>query len=147
MSKFAAGLTTGAGSTTLPLCALVGGTGARIRIAEIGVFNTTTTACNLVLCRLSTAGTPGTAATSRLTDQADGATAVGTLRNTYTSTAPTTAELGIGFPLPGVIGSGIVLTFPDDVLTIDKIANSAIGLLVDTGGTGAACRVWMRWYE
>jgi len=146
MSKFAAGVTTSAGSTTLPICALVGGTGARIRITEIGVFNTTATAVNLVLCRVSTAGTPGTAATSRLTDQGDGATAVGTLRNTYTSTAPTTAELGIGFPLPAAIGAGLVLTFPDDTLTLDKVASSAIGLLVESG-TGQACRVWFRWNE
>jgi hypothetical protein len=146
MSKFVAGVTTTAGSTTLPICALVGGTGARIRITEIGVFNLSATAVNLVLCRVSTAGTPGTAATSRLTDQGDGATAVGVLRNTYTSTAPTTAELGIGFPLAGAVGSGLVMTFPDDVLTLDKIANSAIGLIVESG-TGQACRVWFRWYE
>jgi hypothetical protein len=146
MSKFVAGVTTTAGSTTLPICALVGGTGARIRITEIGVFNLSATAVNLVLCRVSTAGTPGTAATSRLTDQGDGATAVGVLRNTYTSTAPTTAELGIGFPLAGAVGSGLVMTFPDDVLTLDKIASSAIGLLVESG-TGQACRVWFRWYE
>lgn len=146
MSKFAAGLTTTAGSSTLPLAALVGGTGARIRIAEIGVFNTTATSCNLVLCRLSTAGTPGTAATSRLTDQGDGATAVGTLRNTYTSTAPTTTELGIGFPLGAAVGSGIVLTFPDDVLTIDKVANSGIGFLLESG-TIQVVRLWFRWNE
>jgi hypothetical protein len=146
MSKFVAGLTTAAGSTTLPVAALVGGTGARIRISEIGVFNTTATACNLVLCRLSTAGTPGTAATSRLTDMGDGATAVGTLRNTYTSTAPTTTELGIGFPLGAAIGSGIVLAFPDDVLTIDKVANAGIGFLVESG-TGQAVRLWVRWNE
>lgn len=146
MSKFVAGLTTSAGSTTLPICALVGGTGARIRITEVGVFNTTATAVNLVLCRLSTAGTPGTAATSRLTDQGDGAAAVGALRNTYTGTAPTTTELGIGFPLAAGAGNGIILPFPDDVLTIDKIASSAIGLLVESG-TGQACRVWFRWNE
>jgi hypothetical protein len=146
MSKFVAGLTTSAGSTTLPVAALVGGTGARIRITEIGVFNTTATACNLVLCRLSTAGTPGTAATSRLTDMADGATAVGALRNTYTSTAPTTTELGIGFPLAAAIGSGMIMGFPDDVLTIDKVASAGIGLLVESG-TGQALRVWFRWYE
>lgn len=146
MSKFVAGLTTSAGSTTLPLAALVGGTGGRIRIVEIGVFNTTATACNLVLCRLSTAGTPGTAATSRLTDSADAATAVGTLRNTYSSTAPTTTELGIGFPLPAAIGAGIVLTFPDDTLTIPATANAGIGLLVESG-TGQAVRIYVRWNE
>lgn len=146
MSKAVAGLTTSAGSTTLPICALVGGTGGRIRITEIGVFNTTATAVNLVLCRLSTAGTPGTAATSRLTDQADAATLVGTLRNTYTGTAPTTTELGIGFPLPAAVGAGLIMTFPDDTLTISATANSAIGLLVESG-TGQACRVWFRWAE
>ena len=146
MSKFAAGLTTSAGSTTLPICALVGGTGGRIRITEIGVFNTTSTAVSLVLCRLSTAGTPGTAATSRLTDAADAATAVGTLRNTYSSTAPTTTDLGIGFPLAAAVGTGVVLTFPDDTLTIPATANAGIGILVESG-TGQACRVWFRWSE
>lgn len=146
MSKFVAGLTTTAGSTTLPLAALVGGTGARIRITEIGIFNTTSTAVNLVLCRLSTAGTPGTAATSRLTDAADAATAVGTLRNTYTSTAPTTTELGIGFPLGAAVGSGLVMTYPDDVLTIDKVANAGIGILLESG-TVQVVRVWFRWNE
>lgn len=146
MSKFVAGLTTTAGSTTLPIAALIGGTGARIRITEIGVFNTTTTAVNLVLCRLTTAGTPGTAATSRLTDSADAATAVGALRNTYTSTAPTTTELGIGFPLGAAIGSGLVLTFPDDTLTIPATANAGIGFLVESG-TGQAVRLYMRWAE
>jgi hypothetical protein len=146
MSKFAAGLTTTAGSTTLPVAALIGGTGARIRITEIGVFNTTATAVNLVLCRLSTAGTPGTAATSRLTDAADAAAAVGTLRNTYSGTAPTTTELGIGFPLPGTAGAGLILTFPDDVLTIPAVASAGIGLIVESG-TGQAVRIWMRWYE
>src|SRR5689334_19848323 len=108
MSKGIAGLTTSAGSTTLPICALVGSASARIRITEIAIFNTTSTAVNLVLCRLSTAGTPGTAATSRLTDAADAATLVGTLRNTYTSTAPTTTELGYGIVLPAAVGAGIV---------------------------------------
>jgi hypothetical protein len=124
----------------------VGGTGGRIRILEIGVFNTTATACNLVLCRVSTAGTPGSSATSRLTDTADAATAVGVLKNTYTSTAPTTTELGYGFPLGAAIGSGLILTFPDDTLTISATASAAIGLLVESG-TGQACRVWMRWAE
>lgn len=146
MSKFVAGLTTAAGSTTLPIAALVGGATGRLRIAEIGVFNTTSTAVNLVLCRLTTAGTPGTAATSRLTDSADAAAAVGTLRNTYTGTAPTTTELGIGFPLAAAAGSGLILAFPDDTLTIPATANAGIGLLVESG-TGQACRIWVRWYE
>ena len=146
MSKFVAGLTTSGGSSTLPACALVGGTGGRIRIVEIGVFNTTSTAVNLVLCRLTTAGTPGTSATSRLTDSADAATAVGTLKGTYTSTAPTTTDLGIGFPLAAAVGTGVVLTFPDDTLTIPATANAGIGLLVESGSPQNV-RLWFRWNE
>jgi hypothetical protein len=146
VSKFIAGLTTSAGTTTLPICALIGSASARIRIVEMGIFNTTATACNVVLCRLSTAGTPGTAATSRLTDTADAAAAVGTLRNTYTGTAPTTTELGFGIPIPAAIGAGMVMTWPDDNLTISAVASAGIGLLVESG-TGQALRVWFRWYE
>lgn len=146
MSKFAARLTTTGGTTTLPACALVGSASGRIRIAEIGVFNTTTTSISLILCRLSTAGTPGTSATSRLLDGADTATPVGTLKNTYSSTAPTTTELGIGIVLAGAIGSGIVLTFPDDTLTVPATANAGIGWLTESG-TAPALSTYVRWYE
>jgi len=146
MSKFAAGLITVAGSATLPAAALVGGAAARIRITEIGVFNTTANELTLSLCRLSTAGTPGTAATSRLTDAADAATAVGPLRNTYTSTAPTTTDLGMAFPLGAAVGSGMVLTFPDDTVTIPAVANAGIGFLLESG-TIQVVRVWFRWNE
>jgi hypothetical protein len=146
MSRFAAGLTTSAGSTTLPLCALVGGTGSFIRIRTIAVYNTTATACTLVLARLSTAGTPGASATSRLLNSADTTTAVGVLKNTYTSTAPTTQELGIRFPLPAAVGGGIIRPFEDFELTIPATANAGIGLLV-LSGTGQACEVDITWME
>ena len=146
MARFIAGFTTAAGSTTLPICALVGSASARIRIYEIGIFNTTAVACNVVLCRLSTAGTPGTAATSRNLDGSDTQTAVGALRNTYTSTAPTTTELGMGFPLGAAIGSGLMPTFGDEELVIPATANAAIGFLVESG-TGQALRVYFKWKE
>jgi|SRR5215217_3082244 len=144
---FAAGLTTSAGSTTLPLCALVGGAGARIHIREFWVFNTTATATSLVFCRLSTAGTPGTAATTRALDTSEPQTAVGVLRNTYTSTAPTTTELGMGFPLGAAIGSGVMPTFAHGEFVIPATAAAAVGILVDTGGTGQAVRVTVKWEE
>lgn len=150
MARFAASLTTSAGSTTLPICALVGGTGAVIRVIEIGVWNTTTTAVGLQMVRLSTAGTPGTAATSRLLNQSDAQTPVGALRNTYTSTAPTTADLGMKFALGASIGSGVVLNFNDYELSIATTASSAIGFVTDAGvntGTGQACYVYFRWIE
>lgn len=146
MSRFYASVTTGAGSTTLPICALVGGTGTYIRIRQIEVFNTTATAVTLLLCRLSTAGTPGSSATTATPNHSDPGTPVGVLKGTYTSTAPTTATLGKKFPLGAAIGSGIVMPFEDYELTIDKVANAAIGLLV-AAGAGQACEVNMEWQE
>lgn len=146
MSRFTAGLTTAAGSTTLPLAALVGSASGLIRIRTIAVYNTTSTACTLVLCRLSTAGTPGTAATSRITNASDTATAVGTLRNTYTGTAPTTTELGIRFPLGAAVGSGLIRPFEDYELTIPATAAAGIGFLV-LSGTGQAVETDWTWSE
>ena len=148
MAKFAAKVTTTAGSTTLPICALIGGTGSILRITEIGVFNTATTAVALQMFRVSgaTAGTPGASATSRLLNGGDANTAVGVLKNTY-SVAPTTiTDLGIAFMLGAAAGSGVILPFPEDELTIPAVANAGVGLLVDSG-TGQACTVYMKWKE
>lgn len=149
MSGFSAKLRSSAGSTTLPVCALIGGTGALLRIYEIAVYNTTTTAVTLQLCRLSGAGagTPGTAATSRLLNGADTATAVGALRNTYTGTAPTViTDLGILFGLGAAINSAVILPFADYELVVPAVANAGIGLIVDSG-TGQPCDIHYRWKE
>jgi hypothetical protein len=83
MARFAAGGLTTAGSTTLPVFALIGGTGVLCRIREIGVFNVSSVAVALKLCRLSTAGTPGATLTAAALNT-DPATAVDVLKNTYT---------------------------------------------------------------
>ena len=85
-SRYSAGLLTSAGSTTLPLAALVGASTIRPRIWEIGVFNTTATAVALKLVRMTTAGTPGTAASATATHVPEDSAAVAAVRGTYTST-------------------------------------------------------------
>src|SRR4051812_13721592 len=116
MARFTAGGLTTAGSTTLPIVALVGSTTVLARIREIGVFNTTATAVALKLCRVTTAGSPGAALTTSSMN-IDPATPVATLRNTYTSTAPTTTDLGFRCVLGAAVGSGFVWTFEDFDLT------------------------------
>ena len=145
MGMYAAQLTTAAGSSTLPPCALVGSTTAKLHIREIGVFNTTAIAVGLVLARLSTAGTPGASATTRILDGTDVQAASGILKNTYTSTAPTTAETGIAFFLGAAIGSGIVLTYGHGELVVPATTAAAIGFI--TEGTGQALKVYMKWQE
>jgi hypothetical protein len=118
----------------------------RCRILEIGVFNTTSTAVALKLCRLTTAGTPGTAATIDKLDPADPAAAVGALRNTYSSTAPTTSDAGFRVILGAAVGSGFVWTFDDYQFCTLVAANAGVGILVENG-TGQAIQTYWKWKE
>lgn len=146
MSGFVAGGLTTAGSTTLPVVALIGSASVRCRIREIGVFNTTSTAVALKLCRLTTAGTPGATLTAASLDPADPATSVGVLKNTYSSTAPTTSDLGFRAVLGAAVGSGFVWTFEDFELTTLVAASAGVGVLVENG-TGQALQVYFKWRE
>lgn len=148
MPRYTAGLLSSAGSTTLPLAALVGGTTSRLHVREVGVFNTTTTAVNIMLGRLdgTTAGTPGTSATTRKYDTSV-PNALGVLKNTYSSTAPTTlTDLGYRATLGASAGSGVIWTFGDIGLAIDNISNGAICVIVESG-TGQACEIYFVWDE
>lgn len=146
MATFVAGGLTTAGSTTLPVVALTGSASVRARIVEIGLFNTTTTAVALKLCRLSTAGTPGATLTAAATDPANPETSAALLKNTYSSTAPTTSDLGFRCVLGAAIGSGFVWTFPDYELTTTVAANAGVGVLVENG-TGQALQTYWKWNE
>lgn len=146
MALFTAGALTSAGSTTLPVIALVGGATVLARVVEIGVFNTTATAVALKLCRLTTAGTPGTAATTGAPRGFDPATAIASVRNTYTGTAPTTSDLGFRTQLGAAIGSGFVFTFNDFEVTTAAAAASGVGVLVENG-TGQPLQAYIKWLE
>lgn len=138
---------TGVGSTTLPAQALVGGTGNRIELIEISIVNTTSTACIWKLMRISTAGTPGTALSSTVHDSADTATPVGTVRQAYSSTAPTAgADFGYRFRIPANAGAGVVRPFAPVGLIIPATANAGIGLFIESG-TGQLCDVDWSWIE
>jgi hypothetical protein len=145
MARFAAGGLTSAGSTTLPVVGLLGGTGVVARIREIGVFNTTTSSVALNVCRITTAGTPGVTLTTGVTG-IDPNTSVALLKNTWSSTAPTVVDLGFRCILGAAIGSGFVFTFDDWDLTTDKVANSAVGIIVSSG-TGQPLQTYFKWYE
>lgn len=147
MSTYEAGGLTSAGSTTLPLAALVGGAANRIIIWEIGIFNTTTTAVALKLARLSTAGTPGSNLTTpnNDTDPEETATPTGVLKGTYTSTGPTLADVGRRTVLGAAIGAGTIFTFRTG-LVIPAVANAGVGIVVDNG-TGQAVQCYYAWDE
>lgn len=146
MSRFASGGLTTAGSTTLPLSSLYGSASGRIFITEIGIFNTTSTAVALKLVRLTTAGTRPTAWTSAPVSLEDAAAAVGLAYGTHTVAPTLGADLGYRCVLGAAVGSGVVWTFPDRVLTITATANAGIGLIVENG-TGQAVQAYWAWGE
>lgn len=144
MPTYAAGGLTTAGSTTLPIAALVGGTTSHARITEIGVFNTTATAVAVKLVRLSTAGTPGATLTSAALES-EAPASIALLKNTYTVTA-TMTDLGYRAQLGAAVGSGVVWTFPGPGITVPNVANAGVGVVVENG-TGQACQIYFAWQE
>jgi hypothetical protein len=147
MSKFEVGsIATGAGSVTLPFASLYGTAGSKQRIVEIGIFNTTTTACAIKLVRLSTIGTRGTAITPGATDQSDPATVQATAYQAH-SVAPTFTDIGRRAQIGAAIGAGIIWTWNDNELTIAAASvNAGIGLIGD-GGTPQILDWYIKWYE
>jgi hypothetical protein len=146
MARYTVSAVTTAGSTTLPVISLYGGTTVRPRIREIHLFNTTATAVFLKVVRVSTTGTVGTALTEMSMVSEDPA-AIATAFNTH-SVAPTitTGDLWRG-SLGAAIGSGVILTFPDPGgLVIPPTANAGIAVVVSTG-TGQAVDATIIWDE
>lgn len=134
MARFRAGYrTTGAGSATLPMASMYSlGTGD-IWVIEIWVTNTTATAFECSLKRLSTAGTQGAAQTMVYGEGATNATAKGDPRDTHT-VAPTLVAGELGRTSVGAsIGSGAIFTFGARELLIPSGAANGIGLMPITG--------------
>jgi hypothetical protein len=111
MARFSsAWRTNGAGSTTLPIGGLMSVTGCRPRLVEVGVFNTTTTACAVALRRVTAAGTSGS--TQSVVYESDPSqTALATPKDTWT-VAPTFTSGNLRVASIGAaIGSGLIWTF------------------------------------
>lgn len=144
MSRFTASAVTTAGSTTLPIISLYGGTTVLPRLRELHLFNTTSTAVFLKLVRVTTTGTQGTGLTEMAQDGV--ATALATAFNTH-SVGPTitSGDLWRG-SLGAAIGSGVVLTWPDIGLVIPATANAGLAVVVSTG-TGQAVDATLIWDE
>jgi hypothetical protein len=145
MPRYMVSAITAAGSTTLPIISLYGGTTVRPRLVELAIFNTTAVAVSLKLVRVTTTGTQGTALTEMPQIFEDTA-AIATAFNTH-SIAPTitTGDL-YRFTLGAAIGSGVVLTFPDEGIVIPATANAGLAVVV-SAGTGQVCEATMVWRE
>jgi hypothetical protein len=147
MARYSAEVTTGAGSTTLPIISLYASASGRLVVREVGVFNTTTTAptVGLKLVRLTSTGTQGAAITVNKYNP-DDAAATGTPRTTHT-VAPGLGTDIAAMPVGAAIGAGTILTFygENNGLHIASGTGNGIGIL--PLGTGAVCTAYIIWDE
>jgi len=146
MPRYSAGVKTGAGSTTLPLISLYSSASVGPKIREIGAFNTTTTAVDIKLTRITTTGTQGAGLTEAKHDP-DSPAASCTAFTTHTSTGPTLGDdLGYRASLGAAIGSGIIWTFGDNGLRIPVGTANGLGVIIENG-TGQALQAYIVWDE
>lgn len=141
MPRFSAGVKTGAGSTTLPIISLYSSASVGGKIREIGVFNTTTTAVDLKLVRLTTAGTQGTGLVEGKHDP-DSPAASCTAFTTHTGAPTLGDDLGYRASLGAAIGSGVIWTFGETGMRITVGTANGIGVIVENG-TGQACQAYL----
>lgn len=148
MPQFAAGAKTGAGSTILPILSVWSGVANQMNIFEIGIFNTTTTAFDVKLVRLSSG--PGTVGAALTKTPLDNPAAVSGCFAFTTQTAGTiaAADAGLRASIGAAIGSGVIWTFAAEGLEIAAAAGTVngVGILVENG-TGQAAQAYFRWNE
>lgn len=148
MPQFAAGAKTGAGSIILPLLTVWSGAANQANIFEIGIFNTTTTAFDVKLVRLSSG--PGTVGAALVKTPLDNPGAVSGCFAFTTQTAGTIAAVDAGYraSIGAAIGAGVVWPFPGEGFEIASAAGTVngVGILVENG-TGQAAQVYVRWQE
>jgi hypothetical protein len=143
MARFSvSGRTTIVGTNALPNVSLYATAAVRPRLIEVGLFNTSSTACVVALVRLTTAGTPGTGLTEVAEDSPDH-TAIATAFAGHTVGPTIGGELRRA-SLGAAIGSGVIWTFSG--LEIPAATTNGVGVYVPTG-TGQTLDYSITWEE
>lgn len=142
MARMANGYrTTGAGSATLPSTSIYSlGTGD-LWLVEVGITNTTVTAYEVSLARLTTAGTQGAAAGSWTSEEGVlNLTAKVAAVQAHT-VAPTLGPEVRRTSVGASIGSGVIFTFGGRGLLIPSGTANGLGLIT-INGTGQLADVY-----
>lgn len=133
-----------AAPTTLRGPSVYATTGVTPRVLEVGIFNTTVTACSVALVRATTNGTPGTALT-RVGETDTAQTPVTLAYNTHG------ADQTVGSPvrqasLGAAIGAGVIWTFTDQGLLLPAVASNGLVIICPVG-TGQIVDFYFVWRE
>jgi hypothetical protein len=144
MARCAVATRTSAVPTTVRGPSVYATTGVKPRIREIGVFNTTATACAVAINRASATGTQGAALTEVCLDD-DVHTIVATGFNTHTADA-TVGSAVRQASLGAAVGSGVIFTFGNGGLVLDNATTAGIVITCPTG-TGQHLDFYIEWDE
>jgi hypothetical protein len=146
MARYSVGARAAAiGSATIPLGSLYATASVNFRLREVGVFNTTTTAVVVAMCRLTTTGTRGSTLTEFALDHSSvAASAEGFNSHTV---GPTLADGGYRATLGAAAGAGVIWTFGGDAgINVNAATTNGIGIYTPTG-TGQICDFYFVWDE
>lgn len=111
---------------------------------EIGVFNTTATACAIGLARATATGTQG-AGLTEVGESDDLQTPIATAFNTHTADATVGATFRQA-SLGAAIGSGVIWTFSEQGLIIPGATTAGVVIICPTG-TGQIVDFYIVWRE
>ncbi len=117
--------------------------GVTIKVREIGVFNTTATAWDCKLIKMTAAGTPGAGLTEQSYDPNYTPQATGF--QTHSATGAN-VDLGYRASIGAAIGAGIIWTFGDTGIMIPAGTANGIGIGLENG-TGQICQAYFVWDE
>jgi hypothetical protein len=140
-----AGRSTIAGTNVLPQFSLWATATINFRIREIGVFNTTVTAVNIALSRLTARGTVGSAITVNQMDSSSVAASCTPFNgNTVAATVGTTI---VQTTLGAAAGAGMIWTFANDTgINTNAGTTNGVGIIVPNG-TGQITDFYLIWDE
>ena len=150
MARFSAGVRATAGTAARPMMSLYSAAASTGFLREVGVFNTTVTAVEIFLTRLSDTGTQGAGLTEARYNP-KGPPALCTAFTTHTADATYSEDLGYRAVLGAAIGSGVIWTFGDSGLMVSaadaaEVVGNGIGVSLENG-TGQICQVYFVWDE
>lgn len=150
MARFSAGVRATAGTAARPMMSLYSPAASIGTLREVGCFNTTATALEVFLTRLTTTGTQGAGLTEARYNPKK-PPALCTAFTTHTADATFGDDLGYRAVLGAAVGSGVIWTFGDDGIQIGEpdaaeLVTNGIGIVLETG-TGQICQIYFVWDE
>lgn len=133
MARYHVGFTTAAPATNVAFLDIRSNSGDRVRVLEIGIFNTAATTCIVSMERQTTLGTTSTTVVPQAGEPGDAAAT--TLIGTAWSVAPASTAVPMRrITLSAAIGAGVIWTFGMGDMVI-PVSSSII--LMNRAGTTA----------